>query len=214
MIRSELGRGAAQQSHFSIKSEPTDVDSLPETAPGRRPANERERMSTRHQKSFVVAAFVAILFSSAASMAAEGAHNLILIIPEALPANGVDQSNAPALARLRREGVTFTNSHSGSPRLTPADSFIDTSDLRAEALVAAATDDYHVRLIPDDQTGAGLQQLVNTTLPQAKSRTKPFFVVYQLKEPKGLDNSTAEKDVRPAFKPNPRAINTALDTIE
>lgn len=171
-------------------------------------------MSTRHQKSFVTAAFVAILFSIQVSAGTEGRHNLILIIPEALPAVGIDQSNAPALARLRRDGVTFANSHSGFPRLIPAESFVDTSDLRAESLIAAATDDYYVSLVPDDHQGAGLQQLVSTTLPQAKQRTKPFFIVYQLKARKGLDNSQSEKAIRPAFKPDPRAVNAALDTIE
>lgn len=56
-------------------------------------------MSTRHQKSFVIAACLTTLLSVSASAAPEVAHNLILIIPEALPAAGVDQSNAPALAR-------------------------------------------------------------------------------------------------------------------
>jgi hypothetical protein len=170
-------------------------------------------MSTRHQISFVVAAFVTML-SIGAPAVAEGAHNLILIIPEALPAAGINQSNAPALARLRHEGVNFANSHSGFPRLTPADSFVDGSDLKAEALLAAAADNYSATLISDGRDEAELQRLVTTVLPQAKAKSRPFFIVYQMKEPQGIDNSQARKDVRPAFKPNPRAVNTVLETLE
>ncbi len=168
----------------------------------------------RHQKSFVLAAFVAILISASASAAAEGGHNLILIIPEALPAVGVDQSNAPALARLRHEGVSFANSHAGFPRLTPADFSVETSDLEAESLLAAATQGYSASLISDGRDAAGLERLVTTTLPQAKAKSRPFFIIYQLKEPQGIDNSQVGNAVRPAFKPDPRAVNRALETIE
>lgn len=125
-------------------------------------------MSTRHQKSFVLALFVAvaILFTlSSSASAAEAIHNLILIIPESLPAAGIDQSNAPALARLRRDGVTFANSHAGFPRLTPPDSLVDTSDLTPSSLIAAAdAEDYTVGFMTDEgDVGAALQQLVDRT---------------------------------------------------
>jgi hypothetical protein len=171
-------------------------------------------MSTRHQKSFVVAAFVALLITISASAAAEGAHNLILIIPEALPADGINQRNAPALARLRSQGVTFANSHAGFPRLAPAGSFADASDLAAESLLAAASDYHAPPLIVDGGEATELQRLVTTTLPQAKAANQPFFIVYQWKEPTGLDNTQGEKDLRPAFKPDPRAVDDALDAIE
>jgi hypothetical protein len=176
-------------------------------------------MSTRHQKSFVLALFVAvaILFTlSSSASAAEAIHNLILIIPESLPAAGIDQSNAPALARLRRDGVTFANSHAGFPRLTPPDSLVDTSDLTPSSLIAAAdAEDYTVGFMTDEgDVGAALQQLVDRTLPEAKRKNRPFLVVYQLKEPKGLDSSQIVKTERPAYKPSPRAANAALEAIE
>jgi hypothetical protein len=171
---------------------------------------ERERMTTRRCRSFVAAAFITILASLSAATAAEEVHNLILIIPEALPANGINQSNAPGLTELRRRGVTFANSHAGFPRLGRT----ERSSLGAESLLAAATDFYAPPLIIDDGAGVELQQLVNATLPQAKAAHQPFLIVYALKEPRGLDSAQTEKDARPAFKPNPSAVDKALITIE
>jgi hypothetical protein len=148
-------------------------------------------MSSRLQKSFVVAAFVSTLISADTSAAREAPHNLILIIPEALPAAGIDQSKAPALARLRHEGVSFSNSHAGFPRLTPADSVVDASDLEVESLLAAASERYSALLVTDRDASV-LERLITPS--------RRFFIVYQLKEPQGIDNSATVDTIRPAFK--------------
>jgi hypothetical protein len=96
-------------------------------------------MSFRHPAILVLASLAAILLAATARAAIADQHNLILLIPESLPSLGVDPTNAPTLARLRHEGVSFINSHSGFPRLSPTDPFATTSDLNAESLVAAAT---------------------------------------------------------------------------
>ena len=46
--------------------------------------------------------------------------NVILFVPDGLRSGMVTMDNAPALAALAREGVTFTNSHSVYPTLTMA----------------------------------------------------------------------------------------------
>lgn len=171
-------------------------------------------MSSWHQKSFVTAVFVTVFILISASVVAEGRHNLILIVPEALPADSIDLSNAPALTRLRRDGVSFANTYAGFPRLTAARFSAESSDIGAEFLLAAATQHYAPPLIVDDRDGAELQRLVTTTLPQARASGQPFFIVYRLKEPKGIDNSQGGNAVRPAFKPNPRPADTSLETIE
>ncbi len=47
-------------------------------------------------------------------------HNIILFVPDGLRAAIVDTQTAPALARLRDEGVNFVNSHSLFPTFTTA----------------------------------------------------------------------------------------------
>jgi hypothetical protein len=47
-------------------------------------------------------------------------HNLILFVPDGLRSQVVDRTTAPALARLRDDGVDFTNSHSLFPTFTTA----------------------------------------------------------------------------------------------
>ncbi|MEJ1960631.1 MAG: alkaline phosphatase family protein [Gammaproteobacteria bacterium] len=146
------------------------------------------------------------------------AHNLILIVPEALPTIGVDQSNASALARLRHEGVNFINSHSGFPRLASADPFaLTTSDLGLESLVAAAVPDYATAFVNDTRApGAerteNLQSLLDVTLPQFKESKRPFFLIYRLAEPESVAPSGGA--TRPAYRPNPRAVDSALAAIE
>jgi hypothetical protein len=46
--------------------------------------------------------------------------NLILFVPDGLRAASVDAANAPTMARLRNEGVSFRNSHSLFPTFTTA----------------------------------------------------------------------------------------------
>src|SRR5262245_66666859 len=115
--------------------------------------------------------FVVLLFLSAQT----GAHNLILIVPEALPALGVDQTNAPTLARLRHEGVNFANSHSGFPHLA-ADATVDGgSDLMPESLIAAAAGDYVTAFIEAEGSGS-LDPRVATTLSRSKAAGRPFVI--------------------------------------
>jgi len=45
-------------------------------------------------------------------------HNLILFVPDGLRSQVVDRTTAPTLARLRDDGVDFTNSHSLFPTFT------------------------------------------------------------------------------------------------
>src|SRR5215813_12978437 len=54
------------------------------------------------------------------STAVGAPHNLILFVPDGLRAPLVDASTAPAMARLRDEGVNFRNSHALYPSLTTA----------------------------------------------------------------------------------------------
>ena len=172
-------------------------------------------MSFRRQAILVSVASIALAASTPA--VAGDAHNLILFMPEALPAIGVDQTNAPTLARLRHEGVSFINSHSGFPRLTAADPLTLTSDLNAESLVAAAAGQYVTAFINDTrasgaQLSASLQALLSVTLPQFKRANRPFFLIYRLAEPE--DAPPGGNATRPAFRPDPRAADGALEAIE
>ena len=54
------------------------------------------------------------------STALAAPHNLILFVPDGLRAGIVDSTTAPAMARLRDEGVNFVNSHSLFPTFTTA----------------------------------------------------------------------------------------------
>jgi hypothetical protein len=65
---------------------------------------------------------VAVLITAIAAPAfsAEPPHNLILFVPDGLRAASVDAANAPTMARLRNEGVSFRNSHSLFPTFTTA----------------------------------------------------------------------------------------------
>ncbi|MEJ1963937.1 MAG: hypothetical protein WDO56_21270 [Gammaproteobacteria bacterium] len=174
-------------------------------------------MSFRRQAILVFVSLGSLALAAATPAIAGNAHNLILFIPETLPHIGVDQTNAPTLARLRHEGVSFVNSHSGFPKLTAADPFTVTSDLNAESLVAAATDRYATAFINDTRASgaeqpAGLQTLLNITLPQFKRSNRPFFLIYRLAEPESAP--IAGNVVHPAYKPDPRAADSALEAIE
>ena len=52
--------------------------------------------------------------------AADSPHNIILFVPDGLRAPLVDAATAPAMARLRDEGVNFHNSHALFPTFTTA----------------------------------------------------------------------------------------------
>ncbi len=66
----------------------------------------------------VVAAALGVLVAAATQ--ARSPHNLILFVPDGLRSPIVDASTAPTMARLRNEGVNFTNSHSLFPTFTTA----------------------------------------------------------------------------------------------
>jgi len=72
--------------------------------------------------NFARGASAALVLSSllAAVSAAQDSHNLVLFVPDGLRATIVDATTAPAFARLRDEGVNFSNSHSVFPTFTTA----------------------------------------------------------------------------------------------
>src|ERR1700761_3061854 len=76
-------------------------------------------MSTRKFRatSLLSAAFAALPLMCSA---AETPHNVILFVPDGLRAAIIDAQTAPTLARLRDEGVNFTNSHALFPTFTTA----------------------------------------------------------------------------------------------
>ena len=51
-------------------------------------------------------------------------HNVVLFVPDALRGTLVDPDNTPTFARLRDEGVSFTNSHSLMPSVTTANASV------------------------------------------------------------------------------------------
>jgi predicted AlkP superfamily pyrophosphatase or phosphodiesterase len=58
--------------------------------------------------------------ATATPAAATPPHNVILFVPDGLRAALVDAQTAPTMARLRDEGVNFSNSHSLFPTFTTA----------------------------------------------------------------------------------------------
>jgi hypothetical protein len=102
-------------------------------------------MTFKNPAIFVVA--LVALASSPLTRAAD-THNLILIIPEALPAI-IEQGSAPALIRLRAQGVHFTNTHSGFPRLSRDEDSLVESELDAASLTAGASRAYGTAFIDD-----------------------------------------------------------------
>ena len=71
----------------------------------------------RLSRTFLVIALGVSLQTAAAD---DAPHNVILFVPDGLRAPLVDASTAPAMARLRDEGVNFRNSHALFPTLTTA----------------------------------------------------------------------------------------------
>ena len=67
----------------------------------------------------IAAAIVFGVFAAGAE-SADRPHNLVLFVPDGLRAQIVDASTAPAMAKLRDDGVNFVNSHSVFPTFTTA----------------------------------------------------------------------------------------------
>jgi arylsulfatase A-like enzyme len=73
-----------------------------------------------HLSKFFIAAMLAAATIGSSLAHAETAHNVILFVPDGLRSQIVDAATAPAMARLRTEGVNFHNSHSLFPTFTTA----------------------------------------------------------------------------------------------
>jgi len=165
------------------------------------------------------AIFVLALLAIAGNTAARAPepHNVVLFIPEALPAV-IDPGSAPTLIRLREEGVHFTNSHSGFPRIGTDDLTDVAPDLRVLSLVDAATQRYATAFVYDERAagqaaiGPELQRFLTTRLPDIQRSRRPFLFIYRLIEAKTAPPAAGE--VRGAYRPDPRAADAALNAIE
>jgi hypothetical protein len=120
-------------------------------------------------------------------------HNLILLMPTVLPAAAVNEVDAPALSKLKAEGVYFSNSYSGFPRLVVSGP--DATGAYADVLpvVAAATGSHSTALVDSTPTetepsilatalsdsDSSLDMIVNVTLPRFKAANRPFILVYR-----------------------------------
>lgn len=156
------------------------------------------------------------LAGNAATRASEP-HNVVLFIPEALPAI-LESGSAPTLLHLRAEGVHFTDSHSGFPRLHGDDLTDVAPDLRVLSLIDAASQKYAAAFVYDErvagqaEVGPELRQFLDTRLPYLKQNGRPFLFIYRLIEAK--TSPPAAGEVRGAYKPDPRAADAALAAIE
>src|SRR5262245_11464118 len=65
-------------------------------------------------------------------------HNIILLVSPTLSAASIEEKETPILARLRREGVDFADSHSGFPSLAVRGAGL-AAEFQGGALIAAAT---------------------------------------------------------------------------
>lgn len=165
------------------------------------------------------AIFVLTLIAGAGN-AATGApvpHNLVLFIPEALPGI-VESGSAPTLIQLREEGVHFTNSHSGFPRLGTDDLTDVAPDLNVLSLVDAAAQRYATAFVYDERVagevgvGVELQRFLGVRLPDIQRSGRPFLFIYRLIEAKTAPPATG--DIRGAYRTDPRAADAALKAIE
>jgi hypothetical protein len=120
-------------------------------------------------------------------------HNLVVLVPTALPAAAVNEVTAPALSKLRSEGVYFSNSHSGFPRLVTSGPDATGAHTDMLSVLAAATGSYSTALVdstsPDEEptllatalsdSGSSLDMIVDVTLPGFKAASRPFVLVYR-----------------------------------
>jgi type I phosphodiesterase/nucleotide pyrophosphatase len=73
--------------------------------------------SHRWRLAIGLTVFFVVEFTGAVARA-QSAHNVILFIPDGLRPGSVSPQTAPTFARVRDQGVRFTNSHSVFPTLT------------------------------------------------------------------------------------------------
>lgn len=132
------------------------------------------------------------LAASSTALAEAPPPNFIIVVPQALPASAVDLVTAPALTKLRAEGVYFMNSHAGFPPLDGApvarSGGFDAGTL-VTLLNAASSKEgdrqYSTAVIderrePDDQGGSQLPAIIRDVLPRLKAEGRPFVLVYEL----------------------------------
>jgi len=155
-------------------------------------------MSFRHWAASSCRALFA-LAACAPALAGEP-HNLVLLVPEALPAASVEHGATPTLARLRAEGAYFINSYSGFPRLVTSEPSVPPTHLDVQALLRAAdAAEYSIalNLRPRPTSPGSTERSLETALPKFKESNRPFVAVYHLEA-----------------RAPPRVVDEALATIE
>ncbi len=75
---------------------------------------------TKHPMTRLAPMILALVLCTSAQAAAPVPHNVILFVPDGLRAVIVDDTTAPTMAAMRRNGVDFANSHSIFPTFTTA----------------------------------------------------------------------------------------------
>ena len=112
-----------------------------------------------------VSVFLATCLMAANAVAADvkpkghaGFHNVLIFVADGLRADSVNDKDAPTLARLRREGVNFTNPHALYPTLTTVNA------------AAIATGHY-----VGDTGNYGNQLYTGFPSPEAGGATTPFL---------------------------------------
>jgi hypothetical protein len=115
----------------------------------------------------------------AATAVAADLHNFVVLVPEAMQPEDMDDADTPALARVREEGVYFSRSYAGFPQFTFADQQSSAANRAAE--LAAISYESYTGLVVDDSspTQANIQML----LEKLGQRKRPFILVYRCEFP-------------------------------
>src|SRR5690348_6951840 len=116
-------------------------------------------------------ALIASAFAVTASAAEQ--HNFVLIMPEAMQSANVNDADTPALARLREEGVFYSQSFSGFPELTFA-SREKSAASRAAKLVAFARESYATLQVEDYPPS---EESIEKSFEQLTEQKRPFILV-------------------------------------
>jgi hypothetical protein len=146
------------------------------------------------------------LAASVATFAGEP-HNFIVLVPESIATASVDPMTAPALARLRAEGVYFINSHTGDPAAELTGSPLDSlsapaqyANVRVGFPTAAGS-----TITRESAATPSVDDIVRDVLPELKKGGKPFLLVYRLELPArvppagaGSASQTEDSDDPPA----------------
>ncbi len=105
-------------------------------------------------------------------------HNLIVLVPTVLPAAAVSEVHTPLAAEAETEGVYFSNSHSGFPRLVVSRPGAMGAHIEVSSVLDTAAASHSTALV-DSATGSSLDMIVDVTLPRFKAANKPFVLVYR-----------------------------------